>query len=227
MSKNKVISLIAIAILLGGIIFINNREWLSSGNNLEDEGVDTIKVDESKVTQIADGWELSEGEYYFGKDLPPGMYDFTTIKGEMSVDGKKLNENCSLRNYISIPEISLKISGNGCVVMKDISGRDLNLESNNNNVKIKESGYYFNSVIVNNETGEGKVRIYCEDVLETDFPIIVELQDSNSRIADKKIEILSCKDSFELEVINGQSLYVDLGKETKDWSGCVTVETLD
>ena len=58
MSKNKVISLIAIAILLGGIIFINNREWLSSGNNLEDEGVDTIKVDESKVTQIADGWEL-------------------------------------------------------------------------------------------------------------------------------------------------------------------------
>ena len=92
MSKNKVISLIAIAILLGGIIFFNNREWLSSGNNLEDEGVDTIKVDESKVTQIADGWELSEGEYYFGKDLPPGMYDFTTIKGEMSVDGKKLNE---------------------------------------------------------------------------------------------------------------------------------------
>ena len=227
MSKNKVISLITIAILLGGIIFFNNREWLSSGNNLEDEGVDTIKVDESKVTQIADGWELSEGEYYFGKDLPPGMYDFTTIKGEMSVDGKKLNENCSLRNYISIPEISLKISGNGCVVMKDISGRDLNLESNNNNVKIKESGYYFNSVIVNNETGEGKVRIYCEDVLETDFPIIVELQDSNSKIADKKIEILSCKDSFELEVINGQSLYVDLGKETKDWSGCVTVETLD
>lgn len=227
MGKNKVISLIVIIVLLGGVILFENREFLFSNNNLEDEGMDTIKVDESKVTQTADGWELSAGEYYFGKDLPPGMYDFTTIKGEMSVDGKKLNENCSLRNYISMPEISLKISGNGLIVMKDISGKDLNLESNDNKVKIKESGYYFNSVIVNNESGQGKVRIYCENVLDTDFPITVELQDSNSRKAVKKIEILNSKDSFELEVVNGQSLYVDLGKETKNWSGCVIVETVN
>lgn len=227
MSKNKVISLIVIMILLGGILLFNNREFLLSENNIEDEGMGTIKVDESKVTQTADGWELSAGEYYFGKDLLPGMYDFTTIKEEMNVDGKKLNENCSLRNYIAMPEISLKISGNGLVVMKDISGKDMTLESNENKVKIKESGYYFNSIILNNESGEGKVRIYCEDILETDFPIVVELQDSNSRKSVRKIKILSCKDSFELEVVNGQSLYVDLGKETKNWSGCVIVETVD
>lgn len=227
MNKNKAISLIVIIILLGGVILFNNREYLFSDNNLRDEGMGTIKVDESKVTQTADGWELSAGEYYFGKNLPPGMYDFTAIKGEMSVDGKKLNENCSLRNYISMPEISLKISGNGLILMKDISGKALDLESNKNTVKIKESGYYFNSVIVNNESGEGKVHIYCEDVLETDFPIIVELQDTNSRKSVKEIKILNCRDSFELEVVNGQSLYVDLGKETKNGSGCVIVETVD
>lgn len=226
MSKNRVISIIVIIIIFGGVILFNNREFLFSNNNLE-EGMDTIKVDESKVTQTADGWELSAGEYYFGKDLPHGMYDFITIKGEVSVDGKRLNENCSLRNYISMPEVPLKINGNGLVCMKDISGRNLNLESNNSKTKIRESGYYFNSLFMNNESGEGKVRIYCENILDTDFPIKIELQDSNSRkIVDEK-EFLSCKDSFEMVVSNGQSLFVDLGKETENWSGCLIVETVD
>ncbi len=227
MSKNKVVSLIAVLILLGGVLLFINKDFLFSNDTLEEEGMDDDKAGEGKATMTADGWELSAGEYDFGTDLPPGTYDFTTLKGEMSVDGKILNKNCWLRNYMAMPGIPLRISGDGLVFMRDIIGQELSLERHENKVRIKESGYYYNGAIVSNDLGEGKVRIYCEDVLDKDFPIVVDLQNSNNRESAKRIEISSCKDSFELDVTNGQTLYVDLGKETKGWTGCVIVETVD
>lgn len=227
MGKNRVISLVAMVILLGVVLLFNNRELLFVSQEPETEGTDTSQLPEGKPKQTEDGWELTEGVYYIGETLPAGMYDLVTIKGAMSVNGKKLNENCRLQNYMAMPEYSLKIAGDGCVAMKEIEGKNLGLEKNEKGVMIKESGYYLASVVANDFAEKTKIRIYCKGIAETDFPIIVELQDTYEREVIQRIELLNSKEVFELEIDTTQSLYVDLGNETEDWSGCVVVEALE
>ena len=199
MSKSRVVSCIIVALLVIASFLVNSRKlflWAEEDNKPSFE----LDINENRVKKVDRGWEFSVGQYIFGGDLPTGLYDFETVEGVMYINGKKLNKGCTFKNFIAWEEGTLLVvEGDGTLHM--IEEEESKKEMKGDNIIIRNSGYYLESMLTTTVSGEGKIRITRKDIPKDMAPVKLELQDYNTKeVLDKvelKGEIVFGKNSFE------------------------------
>ena len=239
MIKEKVIPCVLVVLLVCIVILFNNRDRFRETGRAERAYTEETGAVPGKVVQTGEGWELTAGTYYFDSeetegDLPGGVYDITAREGAAEVDGKKLNEGCTLRYYIS-REMPLVVSGEGTVLLADYTPVKIKYNKAKDRAEVAESGYYEPSFFFFNESSRQEglegVRIYSRDVPADAYPMTVELQDMASGEALVRITLSDAESSAVLrldEVMKegegGKNLYIDLGNETAGWKGRLIME---
>ena len=216
MEKRDIRVVIGIFFLLALVLVINNSHWFVPNRFAEDEKTEQ-RDDAVEIMEKAEGdqreFTVPEGRYYFDASSG-GICDITSNDDNMQIDGKILNQGCCLENYMPIEDGILEIKGEGTVTFRTIDGKALELEEKKGKTLIKNSGYYLREAIIG--SSEGEMTLYCQanDALQ-EMPSVQIIETYTRKVIDE-FQWETGEEGYTCKLEKGQSLFVDLGNETKE-----------
>lgn len=222
MEKSDIRVIIGIFFLLALVLVINNSHWFvpnrfAGEEKIEQEDVRTEQRDGTvEIMERAEGdlneFVISEGRYYFHKENA-GICDITSNADNMQIDGKILNKGCCLENYMPIKNGILEIKGEGTVTFRNINGKAMELEDKKGKTLIKNSGYYQREFIIG--SSEDKMTLYCQANDATQEMPRVQIIETYTRKVIDEFQWETGEEGYTCKLEKGQSIFVDLGNETK------------
>lgn len=243
MEKSNIKIAVAVVVLFIVVLVANNSTWFvpdrfsgneqvedaQEGKNTKQDGdAESGKGDKKekaveimeKAEKEAGGYRVSAGIYYFDS-AHGGISDILSNDDNMAVDGKILNKGCCLENYMPAQNGTIKIEGKGTVSFRSIEGKALQLNEKKGVKIIQNSGYYLRDAVMYDF--KRAVVLSCKPAEGAREMPKVQIQDTYTKKVVDEFQWTSGKETYKCKLAKGQSLYVDLGKETKDVRNCILV----
>ena len=226
MEKSDVRVVVGIIFLLALVLVINNSHWFVPDRFSEDKQTANIQVENGQAEQHNNaveimekaekeqgGFTVPEGKYFFDT-MNGGIFDITSNDDNMQIDGKKLNQGCCLENYMPVENGIVEIIGEGTLTFRTIEGKTLQLKEENGKKLIQNSGYYLRDTIIGSKQSEVTLLCQTNDAVQ-EMPKIQILETYTQKVIDE-FQWKSAEEKYICKLEKGQSLFVDLGNETKE-----------